>query len=229
MGMHRSSLVAAAMILTPIVADAADPIPSRSYRAAPVIPMVYDWTGFYIGGHVGGGWGGDASGVLGGGQVGFNYQTGQWVLGVEGQVSATSIKDTASASFVFPGSAVGLARAEVRLDWISTLAARVGWAFDRSFVYGKVGGAWTHVSADLSATINSFAGSVSASGSVDKTFSGWMLGVGAEYALWDNWTAKIEYNMMDFGQDFVADNKLHVVKAGINYRFGYGPTPAVRY
>jgi outer membrane immunogenic protein len=117
----------------------------------------------------------------------------------------------------------------VCLDWVSTLAARVGWALDRSFVYGKVGAAWTHVSADLLATINSFAGSVSASGSVNKSFSGWMLGFGAEYALWDNWTAKIEYNMMDFGQDFVTDNKLHVVKAGVNYRFGYGPTPVVRY
>jgi opacity protein-like surface antigen len=50
-----------------------------------------------------------------------------------------------------------------------------------------------------------------------------MLGVGTEYALWNNWSAKVEYNMMDFGNDSpFADNKFHVFKAGINYRFG-GP------
>jgi len=229
MGPYRFGLVAAALVLTTVVAGAADPLPTPAYRVAPVMPVVYDWTGFYVGGHVGGGWTGGASGVLGGGQAGFNYQTGQWVLGVEGQVSATSIKDTTSASFGFPGFAVGTARAEARLDWISTLAARVGWAFDRSFVYGKLGGAWTHVSVDASATVSSIAGSVGALVSSDKTLSGWMLGIGAEYAVWDNWTAKIEYNMLDFGQDFIADNKLHVLKVGMNYRFGYGPTPGVRY
>jgi outer membrane immunogenic protein len=60
-----------------------------------------------------------------------------------------------------------------------------------------------------------------ASISVDDTVSGWMLGIGAEYALWDNWTAKIEYNRMDFGNGGpFADNKFNVIKAGINYRFG---------
>ena len=56
-----------------------------------------------------------------------------------------------------------------------------------------------------------------------------MLGFGTEYALWDGWTAKIEYNMIDFGNDFIADDKLHVIKAGVNYRFGYGPVSGVRY
>src|SRR5215472_9487074 len=56
--------------------------------------------------------------------------------------------------------------------------------------------------------------------------SGWMLGIGAEYALWDNWTAKIEYNMMDFGNSGpFADDKFNVVKAGINYRFGGAGCP----
>ena len=57
-----------------------------------------------------------------------------------------------------------------------------------------------------------------AGASSERTVSGWMLGVGAEYALWTNWTAKVEYNMMDFGDDFVADRNLHVIKAGLNYR-----------
>jgi outer membrane immunogenic protein len=114
--------------------------------------------------------------------------------------------------------------AEARINWISTLAARAGWTFDRWLVYGKVGGAWAHVKVDAVASINPFPGGVIFPGSViaaassEKTISGWMLGVGAEYALWTNWTAKVEYNMMDFGDDFVTDRNLHVIKAGLNYR-----------
>jgi outer membrane immunogenic protein len=218
----KFSLVAAACVLAPAVAGAADTAPAPVYRGAP--PILYDWTGFYVGAHIGGGWtGGDNSdgGFLGGGQAGFNYQVGQWVIGVEGQISATSIKDSVSATVFVPGAGVGTVSAEASLDWISTFAARAGWTFDRWFVYGKLGGAWAHVSADAFATL----GGMSASASADKTVSGWMLGVGTEYALWNNWSAKVEYNMMDFGNDF--DSKVHVVKAGVNYRFNFGPAPVV--
>ena len=103
---------------------------------------------------------------------------------------------------------------------VSTLAPKLGYAFNNWLVYGKVGGAWAHGSGTASAGIN---GMQLVSISVDETVSGWMLGIGAEYALWDNWTAKIEYNMMDFGNGGpFADNTFHVVKGGINYRFG-GP------
>jgi outer membrane immunogenic protein len=225
MGMHRFvkiSLVAAALVSTPIVADAADAVRAPVYRPAPIVPLVYNWNGFYVGGHVGAGWsdGGDA-GFLGGGQAGYNYQIGQWVLGAEWQMSATSIKDTVSASFIFPGFAVGAASIEARLDWVSTFAARFGWAFDQWLVYGKVGGAWAHTSVDIVNSINSIAGSLGMATSFDRTVSGLLLGVGAEYALWDNWTAKVEYNMMDFGSDFFTDSTFHVVKAGVNYHFGF--------
>jgi outer membrane immunogenic protein len=85
-------------------------------------------------------------------------------------------------------------------------------------VYGKVGAAWAHGSGTVSTGINGMQfGSIS----VDETVSGWMFGIGAEYALWDNWTAKIEYNMMDFGNSGpFTDNKFNILKAGINYRFG---------
>ena len=217
----KISLVVAALVSTPAVADAAD-IRAPFYQPSPLIPIAYDWTGFYLGGHIGAGWtgGADGGGFLGGGQAGFNYQSGQWVLGIEGQVSATNTKDTETVNLFFaPGFAFGSVNAEARLNWISTLAARAGWAFDRWLVYGKVGGAWTHVRFDVSASINSIAGGAIAAAWTDKTFSGWMLGFGAEYALGDNWTAKVEYNMLDFGSDFVTDNAVHVVKAGVNYRF----------
>jgi len=78
--------------------------------------------------------------------------------------------------------------------------------------------AWGHASGTASGAINGVqVGSIS----VSATVSGWMLGIGAEYALSDNWTAKIEYNMMDFGDSGpFADDKFNVLKVGINYRFG---------
>ena len=227
--------VAAVMVWTPIAANAADPIPAPVYRAPPVIPVGYYWTGFYVGAHIGAGWSGDG-GFLGGGQVGFNYQINpQWVVGVEADIAGTTIKDGVNASFVFssaPGfpPAIATTDASVRLDWLSTFAARFGYAFDRWLVYGKVGGAWAHASANISSSvIVPGVGGVGGGGTIDRSVSGWMLGFGTEYALWDGWTAKIEYNMIDFGHDFIADDKLHVIKAGVNYRFGYGPASGVRY
>jgi outer membrane immunogenic protein len=183
----------------------------------PPIPFVYNWTGFYAGAHAGLGWSDGSSGFIGGGQVGFNYQINQWVLGVEGDFAGTTIKNSASATVVGPG-AVLIGNAEASLDWVSTLAPRVGYAFNNWLVYGKVGGAWAHASGTASTGIN---GVQFASISVDETVSGWMLGIGAEYALWNNWTAKIEYNMIDFGNSGpFADDKFNIIKAGINYRFG---------
>jgi len=206
------------------VSDAADAVRGPAYRPPPPpIPLFYNWTGFYAGGHLGVGWsGGDgdgSSGFIGGGQVGVNYQINQWVLGVEADISGTTIKDSVSATVVGPG-AVLTGSAEASLDWVSTLAPRFGYAFDRWLVYGKFGGAWAHGSGSAGVAIN---GVPVRSISVDQTVSGWVLGIGTEYALQDNWTAKIEYNMMDFGNGGpFADDKFHVLKAGINYRFG-GP------
>jgi outer membrane immunogenic protein len=191
---------------TPVAAQAADAV--RPVYRAP-IGAIYDWTGFYVGGHVGFISTDGDSGFLGGGQAGFNYQVGQWVFGVEGQMSATSIKE--SAVFVMPGV---IGRAEGSLDWVSTLAGRAGFAFDQWLVYGKLGAAWAHGSASASVTGPGVGTSISTS----DTVSGWMLGLGTEYALRNNWSAKIEYNMMDFNP-----GTIHVVKAGMNYRFGFDP------
>jgi outer membrane immunogenic protein len=210
--------LAATLVAAPVAAQAADAGRPPSYRAP--IPYFYDWSGFYVGAHIGGGWtGGDdgQSGLVGGGQFGWNYQVGQWVLGVEGDMAATSIKDSASVTVFVPGGGVGFAHGEASLDWISTFAGRFGWTFDRWLVYGKLGGAWAHVSADAFASVPG----MSVSASLDKTFSGWVLGVGTEYALRDNWSVKLEYNMLDFGNDF--GDKVHVVKGGVNYRLNFDP------
>jgi outer membrane immunogenic protein len=182
----KCSFVTAALVSMPVVVQAAD-VRAPAYRAAAPVPY-YDWTGFYAGAHVGAATNASANGdtdFIGGGQVGFNYQIGRWVVGVEGELSATS------------GD----------VDWITTFAGRFGWLIDQWLIYGKVGAAWAHVDV----------------GNFNHTSSGLLLGVGTEYALRDNWTVKFEYNMMDFDHDFFNDDKVHVFKVGLNYRFGYGP------
>jgi len=216
----------AAVMLTSVsaVSEGADVSGGPAYPPPPPpTPFVYNWTGFYAGAHGGVGWsdgdGSGSSGFIGGGQAGFNYQINQWVLGVEGDFAGTTIKDSVNATVVGPGVVI-TGNAEASLDWVSTLAPRVGYAFNNWLVYGKVGGAWAHGSGTVSTGINGMQfGSIS----VDETTSGWMLGIGTEYALWDsNWTAKIEYNRMDFGNGGpFTDNKFNIIKAGINYRFGF--------
>jgi outer membrane immunogenic protein len=142
--------------------------------------------------------------LVGGGQVGYNYQINQWLLGVEGEFSGTTIGSSVNVE--------GVGSAHAGIDWVSTLAPRVGYAFDRWLVYGKAGGAWINASAGVD---GAGFGSISANG----TTSGWMVGIGAEYALRDNWTAKVEFDTMDFGG---GSNNFNVLKAGVNYRFGPG-------
>src|SRR5262245_30505829 len=195
-GLLTVGCVAAVLAATPVAAQAAD-APQPLYRTP--AGAIYDWTGFYVGAHVGFIDTDGDSGFIGGGQVGYNYQVGRWVFGAEWQMSATSIRD--SANF-------GPIHAEASLDWISTLAGRVGYALDnRWLVYGKLGGAWAHASGSV--TFGPFGASAS------DTVNGWMLGVGTEYALQGNWSAKLEYNRLEFDP-----GTINVVKAGVNYRFG---------
>jgi outer membrane immunogenic protein len=216
----KLGLAATMLLAASAVSEAADAQRGPAYRPPPPPPIPYfTWTGFYAGVHAGVGWfdDGGGSGFVGGGQVGYNYQINQWVLGVEGDFAGTTIGGSGSATVTGPGLPVISGFASGGLDWVSTLAPRVGYAFDRWLVYGKFGGAWAHGSGSGTVTVN---GVPVAAVSASSTASGWVLGVGTEYALQGNWTAKVEYNMMDFGGD--GDGKFHVFKAGVNYRFG-GP------
>jgi outer membrane immunogenic protein len=201
-----------------IVSEAADAPRAPAYRALPPPPPFYNWTGLYVGVHAGGGWadlgvGDTGSGFIGGGQIGYNYQINQWVWGLEADVSGSGIKNNL-ATF-------GPTTADFNWNSLVTLTPRLGYAFDSWLVYGKVGGAW----ADVSVSINGPFGFGSSAGG---TASGWVAGVGAEYAFRNNWSAKIEYNHFDFGSDggtFITGNSvtLDAVKAGVNYRFGGWP------
>ena len=201
---------ALAVLAVATPAFAAD-LPARGpvYKAAPAPAPLFNWTGFYIGGNVGYGWG-DASGVstngwFGGGQIGVNYQFApNWVWGVEADIDGASMDGSAGVS-------------HFKTDLFGTARLRLGYTVDRTMFYGTGGFAWADSKATLAGVSNS------------QTNYGWALGAGIEYAFAPNWTAKIEYMHADYGHDDYAiapttriDLKTDTVKVGVNYLFGTG-------
>jgi outer membrane immunogenic protein len=224
-----------------------------TYKAAPpvVAPVpVFSWTGCYIGGHLGGGWGrktatapelapgisvsGDTSGFLGGGQVGCNYQfTPNWVIGIEGDGSAADIDGNITQTVL---GITGAAHA--RTGWIASVTGRFGWAWEHWLIYAKGGAAWAgdNYSADIPLLDEHLDAS--------ETRTGWTVGGGVEWAFWNNWSAKLEYDFYDFGTRNVTfagtifgfpevvpgigiRQQISAVKFGINYRFGWNEAPVV--
>src|SRR6476646_8778068 len=185
--MRRSTIAAIAAISTIAliqIASAAD-LPRKAPLYMP-LPPVFSWTGCYIGGNIGYGWGretvsitnlgdttgvpelagvsfgpatGNTNGVLGGGQVGCNYQFApNWVIGIEGDGEAAGIKGDVTQSVSFtdprtgsPNTVNGTAHAQT--DWIASVTGRLGWTWDRVVLYAKGGAAWAgdKYSADLPA------------------------------------------------------------------------------
>lgn len=229
-------LAACVALISVSVASAAD-IPRPVYKAPPFAPPpIFSWSGFYVGVHGGYGWNkysgddpvagsstGEAKGWLGGLQVGYNYQLGAFVLGAEGDFSFADVKWNED------GWAGAGSTATLKSDYYATVAARVGYAFDRFLVYGKGGIAFTRDKYDIADGTGG-----TATGKFNRT--GWMLGGGVEYAFWDNWSAKVEYNYLKFtGIDETLDTSggltattanvslvSHLVKVGLNYRFNLG-------
>jgi outer membrane immunogenic protein len=201
-------LVAASGALAADLPPAPAPLPARAPAVYIQPAPPFSWTGFYLGGNLGFGWNqggvndsapptglgvsfGNPSGngvFLGGGQVGANYQISSFVVGVE-----AAFDWAANNQNSFPGvaTALGTMRVSSNDRWVTTLAARVGWAFDRLLVYGKGGGAWLGAG-NFAVTNVGTGASVALSNS--NTNTGWLAGVGAEYAITNNFTAKIEYD-----------------------------------
>jgi opacity protein-like surface antigen len=215
-----------------------------------------NWAGFYVGGHLGGGWSNDqwsdpfgsgpsglgatnvagfgdtthGTGPLGGGQVSANWQTGQWVFGVQGDVSATDLR---GGNTCFSG--IGGINCQHVVNSISTVAGRGGFAWNRSLVYAKAGGAWTNTTYNLFGNTNAI---TFGTGSAGITASGWVAGAGLEYALTGNWTTVFEYDHADVGsvrvpfptvavvntQTIAVKQSIDILKLGVNYKFGWdGP------
>jgi outer membrane immunogenic protein len=236
--------LAAAALLTLI----GTPVMAADMRVATKAPPrgvpapVYSWTGCYIGVEGGGAWGRsrhisgdpgttglnitndyDVSGGLVGAEAGCNYQVERWVFGVEGDWSWTDANGC-SGHVVFPAYS-----GCTNNNWYATVTGRLGVAFDRSLVYAKGGVAFADQ--DHVITFNG----VTTTDNPSNTRTGWTVGAGWEYALFDNWSAKIEYDFMDFGKESTTfnysanpaglqerwniDQQVHVVKVGLNYRF----------
>ena len=167
------------------------------YRAPPPVALPFSWNGCYIGGNIGGGWGsetasaptlapgisvtGDTSGVIGGGQVGCNYQFApNWLIGIEGDGFAADIKgDTTATILGITGTA------HVQTDWIASVTGRLGWAVDRWLIYAKGGAAWA--GDKYSADVPIFVEHIEA----NETRAGWTVGGGVEWAFSQNWSAKV--------------------------------------
>lgn len=202
----------------------------------------YNWTGFYIGANLGGGWGTIESnlvslggvpvplplashgtnGLIGGGQIGYNYQMNWVVLGIQGDFDGSSIKGTAPCVVILSCSASN--------RWIATVTGRIGGVVaDRTLLYVKGGGAWANTNYSVSDPLGFIGFGTS---STSSTRSGWLLGTGVEYSFTQNWSGLIEYDHMDFGSrnlTFTAPgfptsianikDTINVIKAGVNYKF----------
>lgn len=214
-------------------------------RAAPPPPPVYafNWTGFYIGAQIGyqmnqgdfavgappappflvGGY--DADGVIGGIHLGYNWQTGSLVLGVEGDIELSGASGTGAS---VPAGFIGGSD----LNWQGSLRLRAGFAIDRLLLYVTGGIAF----GDFDHTFAPAVGIPVASFS--DTRIGWTVGAGAEWAFAPNWSARIEYRYTDYGSASGSavplfgppviqehDIQSHAIRVGITYRFG-GPAPA---
>jgi len=226
-GLAFTAGVVASSLATYAMADG--PYGRATEVYVPPPPPTFSWRGFYFGGNVGGAWATgtltdrltttsfdtDHSGFIGGGQIGYNVQVDNLVFGVEGDFNWTSLDDTGNRVAV-PG--LGTLQASAETQWITTLAARVGLALERTFVYVKIGGGWVRNEASI--TNLTTGTSVTAS----NTNGGWLVGGGLEYALTPNWTAKFEYDLLALSDQtgpgtFNFERDVQTVKFGINYKF----------
>ncbi|WP_438275799.1 outer membrane protein [Nitrobacter sp.] len=259
--MKKLVLAAAATVALMPAANAAD-LAARTYTKAPVAPVaaVYDWTGFYIGGHIGGGWGdirstelapgtnafptGTAftahhpSGFLGGVQGGYNWQaSNNFVLGIEGEYTWSDLSGTSSTVSTVNGF---VSTTTNKINDIAMVTGRLGYAAGNWLLYAKGGGAWGQGNSRGTGFLANGTLFETTSSSADR--SGWVAGAGVEWGFAPNWSAKIEYNHIDFGSTNVAINTsrattnfvrssetIDLVKAGVNYRFNWGGSTVARY
>ena len=195
-------------------ASAAD-LAMRPYTKAPIFAEpLYNWSGFYVGGHVGGAWTtqewtntanttafGDlsfgqgfrqrGSGVFGGGQMGYNWQASNYVFGLEGTISGLNTKGNVLNS-VF-GSGLD-DQFSWRADWMATVTGRIGYAVTNNLFYVK--GGYAGVNNKLS--VVDVVGVATGSGAQNQWHNGWTVGAGWEYGITQNWIVGLEYDYAGF-------------------------------
>lgn len=229
LGAAESVLRAATCIVFAAPAFGAD-LPARTYAKAPantVPDIVYDWTGFYVGGHIGGALAGPDSlerhsgRFLGGAQIGFDRQFApNWVIGSELELSG--LAGSSGHRVLFPSGTL----VTDKTNLIGSVTARLGYAWGPVLLYAKVGSAFRD-NTDIRASAGGVPVAVTANGLHEL---GITAGGGFEYRLAPNWSARAEYQYYNFGDGHFASgpaalvgskfwNDEHTVKLGVNYRF----------
>ncbi len=216
----RTGIAVAALLTAPLAAQAAD-LHSPYKAPAYVAPAASNWTGFYLGLNAGYGFGksnwdvpavsNSPKGGLFGVTLGYNYQTGTWVWGAEGDFDISTMKANAVC---------GAGTCETKNTWLGTARGRLGYAGWANWLPYFTGGA---AMGDIKATNSALT-------SANKTKLGYTIGGGVEYAMMSNWSVKLEYLYVDLGKfdcgtacsATVPDNvsfHSNIVRAGVNYRF----------
>jgi outer membrane immunogenic protein len=251
-------------------------------KAPPLLlPPLYSWTGFYAGVNVGYSVGNDRAsanlafptipstlispadvaiapaGILGGGQIGYNWQGGpHWLFGVETDFQGSQEKGTSciiSCDNV-PGNGVNVGAnsitltAQHQIDYFGTVRGRVGYVSNNTLFYATGGGAYGRVEQTVASTVISGGIGTSVSATTAQNNFGFAVGGGIEAALAGNWTGKIEYLYMSLGSingtvagafppapltpftlSATSTVRDNIIRVGLNYRVGAQPTPVALY
>lgn len=214
-------------------AVAAD-IPAKApmYSKAPAMVALYNWTGFYIGAQIGGGWSRNhyddlgaataatynGNGLLAGGRAGYNWQMGSnWVVGLQGDLNWANINGN-------DGGAGGVTDT-TKIQWTASVTGRMGWAMNNALLYGLGGVAFAGIEQER----------VAPAERPRQTYTGWTVGGGLEFGIAPNWTANAEYRYTDYGRrQFTytgfsspvnVNVQTHSATVGVSYKFG-GPLVA---
>jgi outer membrane immunogenic protein len=219
-----AAMVTAALTAPGLAAD----LGARTYTKAPALAPVSNWSGFYVGGNLGYGWGDGntdfsflptpsdfniatlgarSTGVTGGAQLGYNWQIGSLVTGLEADIQGSDIKGSARANPTLAGTAIpfpgAVLSSEQKLSWLGTVRGRLGVTVTPDLLlYGTGGLAYGHVDASANSQFfDTGVLTVEFPASVSKTKVGWTAGAGAEWMFAHNWSAKLEYLYVDLGSE----------------------------
>ncbi|MEH2473014.1 outer membrane immunogenic protein [Nitrobacteraceae bacterium AZCC 2161] len=256
----KKFLIAAALAGMSVGAEAADLPAKAPYTKAPALAAVYDWTGFYVGVNAGVGVGRDPTrlsipglsleqtnlsplGAIGGVQAGYNWQTSNWMLGLEADIQASGQHEDSTC--LLSCSATTNVRFDRKLEWFGTARARIGYATGPVLTYVTGGFAYGDVKTAITErtpvpVFGGFASPFPVAGTFtnDQIRTGYTFGSGLEAALGGNWTGKIEYLYIDLGSrtgtyslagtTHTVDTRYrdNIFRAGLNYRFGSNGTTA---
>jgi outer membrane immunogenic protein len=253
--MKKFLLGTVALVAFAAPAAAAD-IAARPYaKAPPMIAPVMTWTGFYVGIQGGGGWGTsketffnapntalfngtqnyDTTGGFVGGVVGYNWQSGPVVFGIEGDYHWADINGRSAVVNVGP---VNLGDTYfTKLRGFGDIKGRLGYAAGPALFFVSGGAAVGDIQHRYDAALNGGAANTFAT---SDTKWGYTVGAGVEYMFTQNWSGKIEYNYLDLGKSTIQyspavanrsewNDTFHTVKAGVNYHFNWGGPVVARY